>query len=306
MDCYGSCWKSTRVIYKSPYSLPATPRKPAVLPASYFRRSRLCSHDTITPVLRLNVHEVVHFFDEVPIDSRFHATAVVGVLGEDLGTALLQRRLSEIGVATTVVLSANGHPVVPTLGTGSGERLDRWLLSSVLADGTRKLYQVEIKNWSGHAIGGRKLSVGLKGLTPEDIKRLTEHRQNRWTNQWHADQDAFRSPAVRKVLTRMTPPKNDGRGTTLVTGEFQIEPIICFWDALHPNGEHESLFEHKLGKVSRDGFDRLWVFSMSNYLRSLGEDEIVLDMPAAAQRIAWLHRLFALDCPNGTQGGDQR
>jgi hypothetical protein len=42
-----------------------------------------------------------------------------------------------------------------------------------------------------------------------------------------------------------------------------------------------------------NGFKELWVFSISNYLRSLKDTpEIVLEMPSAARRIDWLKKIF--------------
>jgi hypothetical protein len=78
--------------------------------------------------------------------------------------------------------------------------------------------------------------------------------------------------------------------------DVEIEPLICFWDPMHPHGEAESLFRFPLNPdttLDANGFDfgHFWVFSMSNYLRGLADDQILLDMPSAAQRIQWLETL---------------
>lgn len=103
----------------------------------------------------------------------------------------------------------------------------------------------------------------------------------------------------------MNLPANAGCGNLLNQNDLEVEPIICFWDAMHPEGKDESLFKHSLNSTSRNGFDSVWVFSMSNYLRYLRSrkvEEVELEMPEATQRIDWLHRLFALDCnPSGGQ-----
>jgi hypothetical protein len=234
--------------------------------------------------LRLNIREVLGFFDEVPGASRGHATAIVSVIGEDLGTSLLQKCLSERDGATTkVIMKNNGVPLTPTLGTGSGDRLDRWLLEDVPQNGKRRLYQVEIKNWSAHAIGGKVLPLAAES------KVLEDYRRNRWLKHWDVEKGCFRDPKAGKVLTRMKIPEG-------IEGALEVEPIICFWDSIHPEGRGEPLFEYHLSSVSRDGFRSFRVFSISNYLRSVGELEIELDMPTAAPRIEWFHKLFNLGC----------
>jgi hypothetical protein len=102
--------------------------------------------------LRLDVRAVLQFFDEAPNESLGHATAIVAVAGEELGLALLVHYLRSIGRPTALVSDKC------TPGTRSGSRLDGW----VRAGDT--LYQVEVKNWSAHAIGGRRLPIDADGV----------------------------------------------------------------------------------------------------------------------------------------------
>ena len=67
--------------------------------------------------------------------------------------------------------------------------------------------------------------------------------------------------------------------------------MVCFWWEAHHLGENESLYDYPLSPAV-NGFTHFWVFSMSNYLRSLGEPEVELEMPSAARRIGWLQHLF--------------
>jgi len=71
----------------------------------------------------------------------------------------------------------------------------------------------------------------------------------------------------------------------------EVEPLICFWWATHPKGDDVSLFRYDT-PAPVNGFTGFWVFSMSNYLRSLHVPEINLEMPIAARRLQWLSRLF--------------
>jgi len=152
--------------------------------------------------LKVNISEVLSFFDECPKDSRRHATAIVSVLGEDLGVSLLQSCLEQQFAVTSTVVTENGIPRTPTPGA-SGARLDRWLLANPAGPEKRRLYQVEIKNWSAHAIGGREIPNGRR----HDEAFLKAYRIERWHQVWNTDLDCFRWPECGKVLTQMYIPK---------------------------------------------------------------------------------------------------
>lgn len=214
------------------------------------------------PSISVNVPALLSFFDEKAQGSSGHASAVVAVGGEDLGIALLAKYLKDTG-ATVEILT---EPC--TQGTQKGSRLDRWL--QVSKKGSPLLYQVEVKNWSAHAIGGRKLrrDVGESGLAA--------FKKEEWSRTWNGS--TFRNPNVVKVLTPMRAPRS-----------LPVEPMVCFWTAMHPDGLTEPLFSVPLGGAS---FSQVSVFSMSAYLRNLTDDFVVLEMPNTIQRLAWLEKLF--------------
>ena len=93
----------------------------------------------------VDVEAVLRFFDERPLGSPGHATAIVAVAGEDLGVGLLCHYLN----ARQLRAEALQGPC--TTGKKVGSRLDRWLWVS--GPGSKTLCQVEVKNWSAHAIG---------------------------------------------------------------------------------------------------------------------------------------------------------
>lgn len=105
---------------------------------------------TSSPI-NVNVGDLLAFFDEEAKGSSRHASAIVGVAGEDLGAALLVDYFRSQGVVAEIL------PERCTQGTKKGYRLDRWILTHAPAGDV--LYQVEIKNWSAHAIGGRALGA---------------------------------------------------------------------------------------------------------------------------------------------------
>jgi len=244
----------------------------------------------LSKLLTLNVKDVLSFFDHLSPASKGHVSAIVGVIGEDLGISLLRHCLQELGIGTRVV-TERGVPKTPTNGTGRGHRLDRWLLADPSGDQPRTLYQVEVKNWSATAIGGKELRVDAS----ESVIR--NYRKERWLSHWDADEGGFRDEIVGKVLGRMKLPiqMDDESGQlTLILPPFQqteVEPLVCFWWATHFSGEDESLFRFPLVNPVNE-FPGFWVFSMSNYLRSLKVPEITLEMPSGSTRIDWLNRLF--------------
>jgi hypothetical protein len=109
----------------------------------------------------------------------------------------------------------DGKPVTPTLGGGVGPRLDRWLCATNEA-GEREPFQIEIKNWSAHAIGGRRLT-----LDATDERRVAVGRHY-WGRIWDQDSGTLREESARKVLIRMQLPRAyDGINADVV-------PLICF------------------------------------------------------------------------------
>jgi len=156
----------------------------------------------------------------------------------------------------------------------------------------RTLYQVEIKNWSATAIGGRELQLDA------DPAILRAYKQERWLKHWDSERGSFRHKYVEKVLSRMKIPTradDDSGQLRPILPPIQpheVEPMLCFWWAVHPDGDDESLFSYSLPTGHTSGFSSLTVFSMSSYLRSLPDDEVVLEMPVASRRIDWLNKLF--------------
>jgi hypothetical protein len=249
--------------------------------------------------LECRVREILLFFD-VPsaAGSRGHISPVANLVGEDLGVALVRHYLKKHDGVRSRVLTRKGVPVTPTNGTGSGSRLDRWLLAE--KSGERTLYQIEIKMWSATAIGGKECPLEAG----EDF--LRKYRQENWTRSWSSKDKSFRPSrrqgtiGVEKVHYTMELPSHiDDETGGLVPippsiRQAEVKPMLCFWRAVHPQGKGEPLFFQRLPSSAKGGFKGVWVFSMSNYLRSMpGRDpRLRLEMPAAARRIRWLQDLF--------------
>ena len=108
---------------------------------------------------KLNLEELVKFFDEIPKGSEKQATSMVSMFGEDLALALL-RKYCEAKKYTFEVLGD-----VCTPGTKWGSRLDAWIrvdTDPIDKKGLVYYFQTEIKNWSAHALDGIDIPVRVR------------------------------------------------------------------------------------------------------------------------------------------------
>jgi len=219
----------------------------------------------------LNLLPLLHFFDEGIDGSQGHATACNAMMGEDLGIGLLKHYFENSKNKVCHVKVT--HPC--TQGTPSGVRLDGWLTVQYMNEEPID-YQVEIKNWSSHSIGGKKLAAEAN----DEDKRL--HRLNRWNRQWNEETLELKEKTAKKVLVKMRPINNHSK----------VLPLICFWDPMHPEGLEEPLFEVD---TNNEIFPKLWVFSMSNYvrfLRSKGKEFIEIEMQDTENRLNWMNKFL--------------
>jgi hypothetical protein len=216
---------------------------------------------------KLQLNKLLDFYDKRVIGSSGHASAINAVMGEDLAIALLIDYFSRKD-HQAVLLSRKC-----TQGTRKGKRLDAWIEISN-EDGAFQ-YQTEIKNWSAHAIGGR---VSPEHETKES---MVAYRINRWQNQFSVERRTLKDEAAKKVLVPMQSQSPDWRP----------RPLIVFWDAMHPTGLTQEFFSVE---VLSEHFNKLWVFSMSTYVRNListGISELVVKMPDTVERLFWLDQL---------------
>jgi hypothetical protein len=219
----------------------------------------------------LNLIPLLQFFDEGIDGSQGHATACNAMMGEDLGIGLLKHYFENSG--KKVIRVEVSQPC--TQGTQRGVRLDGWLIVN-FSDGRQIDYQVEIKNWSSHSIGGRRLRADAS----DEEKRL--HRIERWENQWDEDAGQLREKTAQKVVVQMR----------RINSSSPVLPLICFWDPMHPKGFEDALFEVE---TNNEIFPKLWVFSMSTYIRSLrlnGIESIGIDMQNTENRLNWMNKFL--------------
>jgi hypothetical protein len=182
-------------------------------------------------VYNVDIEAVLRFFDERPPESPGNATAVVAVSGEDLGIGLLCDYLQRGNVR------AEGLDGPCTTGKKQGSRLDRWV--RVISEKGKTLYQVEVKNWSAHAIGGVSLSISA---SPADV---AEYKKRHWQDAWDVTAGTFSNTSLRKVLEQMRPPEPCGIHEPLASGR------LCILSA-KPNHFLRNLF--KVAGAGKCGF----------------------------------------------------
>jgi hypothetical protein len=213
----------------------------------------------------VNRLELLRFYDDpIPAEKGMDATAVNAVAGEELGLALLMHYFTESGTEVSRL------PGTCSTGKSHGHRLDAWVQTPDV------LYQVEVKNWSAHSLGGRHLAADADDSTSRTF------RAKMWQSYWDAHNSTFFDAAAAKVLEPMAPPHH----------RSPVEPLVAFWVAIHPLGEGDPFFSYPLvGKL----FEHVHVFSMSNYLRGLTDEFIRLPLPKTRRRIEIMRRLFGYE-----------
>ena len=229
----------------------------------------------------VDVQETLRFFDEVPKWAYKQATSIVAVIGEDLAAGCFQKHLESEGATVCIRYIEDGDCIYPesvTTGRRRGPRLDRWIVVDCPVGG-RTVFQTEIKNSSAQAFGGVQVPLDIK------VDDLRTYKQKAWREAWNSDNQSLRDDGAAKVLVPMKVP-DDLSGS-------HVKPLLIYWTPIAPESEPDSfLFKVATRPSPHCHFSELWVFSISSYLRSLGQAKIALKMPVAAARLRILDRLF--------------
>lgn len=230
--------------------------------------------------MKLNIKELLGFFDD-GTESRGHASAIVGVLGEDLNASVFKHYLEEKG---SKVIIFDG-PV--TQGTKIGLRLDRWIYVES-KDSTKTLYQCEIKSWSATAFGGRSLAINI------DEENLRNISQYHWGRQKNVFSTSTMPNYLSKVLLKMNPHRNNNLKQYLEKQKINYDqkPLLIYWMPISSdNKDSKPFFNEKvfnLGIRFPSSFKNIDIFSVSLYFRYLlgeGKEYIDLEMPHFEHRM---------------------
>jgi hypothetical protein len=231
--------------------------------------------DILKNHVKINISNLLTFFDESPPGSRGHALAVESVAGEDLGAGIFKYFL-ESGDTKVTILDER-----PVSEEKNGYKLSRWI-ETVNQDGSGCCYQTEIKTWSAHAMHGETLPL----TATRAQERL--HKIKQWENIWNSEINRPRQDSVAKVLAKMQNPAR-------LNHDYPIHPLLIFWDMLHPLGADNFFFEQPVGASGpiETAYKSVWVFSISGFLRSLAEKNISIYMPDTAAKLKWLSDIFS-------------
>lgn len=191
-----------------------------------------------------------------------HVSAITGLIGEDIVLGLLTHYLSGDGRSADVLS-------YKCKGSGlKGKRLDAWITCG------DTIYQVEVKNWSAHSIGGYDLPLTASA------DELAAFAKRRWQKFFKENGLA---KGIEKVMITMEPPpqyRGQRRGR-----------ILGFWSYI-VNSEGSPLSTHSVNN------DELLVFSASAYLRSLTTEHIEIDVPRVDARLRLLKSLVVQPSEN--------
>ena len=183
-------------------------------------------------LLKLNVRETLAFFDDPPQSAMGHATAVAGVLGEDLAASLFSHciKTNKLGEAKVM----QGEKVVR--GGRKGPWLDRWIEVEWSTGGTT-LFQTEIKNTSAHGTHGKPLALNASKA------EIRKRRLERWGEIWDPVKRGLKWMGAAKVLVPMRPP--EGRDAK------DVLPLLLLWNVVGPDRGARCVYLGKGGTCLR-------------------------------------------------------
>jgi len=226
--------------------------------------------------MKIHGKELLRFYDRhSKWDDKIGSpvSAITGLIGEDLVLGLLQHYWESKGKHVEIDYNCKSKSNV-------GPRLDAWVSVG------RKHYQVEVKNWSAHSVGGISIEEPkwpLHLAAAENLRRYAEEDRN--------------LDAIWKVVAKMSHP----------SGEGDIgQPVLAFWSPVAVLGAKPakmpcwfecpiSTYAKKIPQKYQDHkFERISIFSASLYLRSLTDKTINIAMPRFENRFKKISSLLDL------------
>lgn len=220
--------------------------------------------------MKLNIKELLDFFDDKKDSQKGDANALIAMLGEDLNASVYKNfRKNKVEILEESI----------SQGSKKEKRLDRWILDRK----NKKLFQCEIKNWAATAIGGKQLK---SSASDEETKKIVKYYWNRELNN-NLSKRVKHPNGVTKVLLKMRPP-NGYRNIS------KIEPLLIYWMPISSDKKGLNplsiLSVKSCNLAINTNFSKLYIFSVSLSLRQLykkgkGRKFIDLDMPHFEHRI---------------------
>ena len=228
--------------------------------------------------MKLNIKELLDFFDDKKDSEKEDANALMTILGEELNASAYKHfRNNEVEILN--------DPVGP--GTLEGKRLDRWILDKK----NKKLYQCEIKNYAATAVVGGGYQLKSNDID-EEIKKVATRL---WEHELEINfaNEKKHPNGHTKVLLKMRRPKK-------YINISKTEPLLIYWMPIFSDRKGLKTLSFlnikELGLKLKTEFDKLQIFSVSLYLRQLykngkGKKFINLEMPHFEHRMQILNKL---------------
>lgn len=233
--------------------------------------------------MKLNIRELLEYFDTKDSTDYGDTTATIAVVGEDLGASLFKHYCENERNSDVEIIDANEE--IPTGGKKKGKRLDRWILEKTGTNQT--LYQTEIKSWCSRAIGGVTIPIDI---SKDELLKLTMRNWNRDVSLLNEEN----INGLNKVLVDMP---TDSRLERLgIKKPYDKEPLLILWDARSSDGSL-FCFSRYYTKEKHFDYNYCWVFSCSLYLRQMhdkGLKDLHVEVPNAERRIKDLTRIFKI------------
>ena len=226
--------------------------------------------------MKLNIKELLDFFDDKKDSQKGDAGALMAIFGEDLNASAYKHfRKNKVEILEDRV----------NQGLKKEKRLDRWILDKK----NKKLFQCEIKSCAATAIGGKQLK---SDAGDEEIKKVTSYHCNRELENIFSKRVKHPN-SITKVLLKMRSPER-------YRNISKIEPLLIYWmpitfdkKGLNP---WSILPIRPLHLSIKTEFPKLGIFSVSLYLRQLykkgkGKRFIDLDMPHFDHRMRIIKKI---------------
>lgn len=215
--------------------------------------------------MKINIKKILDFLDGAKNSKKGDASAIIGMIGEDLNAAAFKHYKTEVEKSKIEILEES-----VVTGNKKGKRLDRWIVEK----STNKaiLYQCEIKNFAATAIGGKILKTDAninKTIEITDYYWKRERLNSFSKNKSHPNN-------VTKVLIPMCKPKGYEKCTA--------EPLLIYWIPISDTNQLNPLFSVPLKPLKlptiKTPFSKLHVFSVSLYFRQLlwGKKNTIIDL----------------------------
>ena len=216
--------------------------------------------------MKFHIPTLLEVLDNPVSGKTKHLTSVIGVIGEDLCAGIYKHyRDNKVEILQENV----------TEGKKKGKWLDRWIVD----DANKFLYQTEIKNWAGAAIGGYRLE---HKASHEELEKVATRRYGNIHNDLIND-----VMYIAKVRRAMRKP--------VVYQDYTVTPLLLFWMPVSDNPETLNPECVITCPPKKELFNEVTIFSCSLYLRSLSKKRkryITIDAPNIKARLKMLESII--------------